>query len=365
MSDGLRLLLIDDDEVDRARIRRLLGPDADVCEAATAAEGRTCAEGERPDLVLLDYRLPDVDGVDLLPWFADRGLPVVMLTGVEDAEVIVEAMQRGAADYLVKGRMDAAALEKAARGAVRTAALRREVEEQQAQIAEQRDRLAEQAAALESKNEEVRELAAALTLAEQAERRRVATLLHDHIQQLLFGAQLSVQSVRRLATDAHAHADLDRAHDALAQCIEATRRLTLDLTPPVLDEEDYSVALRWLAGHVRDQHKLRVAVSSDGPVVVARRDLRVLLTELVRELLFNVVKHAETSEAAVRVGERDGTVTVTVEDAGVGFDPEGLSKRGFGLYSVRGRLELVGGRMEMDSAEGAGTRITIEVPAAA
>ena len=351
----LRLLLVDDDGVDRARVVRLLGDNVEVCEAATAAEGQAEAEAEPPDLVLLDVRLPDAEGVELLPWFGARGLPVVMLTGIEDTEVVVGAMQAGAAGYLAKGRMDAQTLGRAVRGAVETAALRREVAAQQA-------RLAEQAAALEARNREVRELAAALTLAEQAERQRIAALLHDHIQQLLFGAQFAVQSLRRLATDGRAERDLDRAHDALAQSIEATRRLTLDLTPPVLDEEDYSVALRWLADHVGQFHGVAVEVASDGPVVVARREVRVLLTELVRELLFNVVKHAGVGRARVRVGGAGGTVAVSVEDDGAGFDPAALAPGGgFGLYSVRGRLELLGGRLDLDAAPGHGTRATIRI----
>ena len=347
---GLDLLVVDDDDVDRAQVLRLLGPGHAVREAATAAAGRTHAETAPPDLVLLDLRLPDAHGVELLPWFVERGLPVVMLTGVEDTEAVVEAMQGGAVDYLVKGRMDAGGLERALRAAVQTAALRREVAAQQA-------RLAEQAAAREVANREARDLAAALTLAEQAERRRIASLL--------FGAQFSVHSLRRLATDDQAQADIDRAYDALAQSIEATRTLTLDLTPPVLDEEDYSVALQWLADHMHRQNGLVVDVVAEGETVVERREVRVLLTELVRELLFNVAKHAETDRATVRLGSHDGVLRVSVEDDGAGFDPEhvddGDGAGGFGLYSVRGRLELLGGRLDLDAVPGRGTRATIEI----
>ena len=352
---GLDLLLLDDDEVDRMRVRRLLAPEHRVCEAAGAAEGWACVEAGPVDVVLLDVQLPDARGIDLLAAFGDRDLPVVMLTGVDDAAVVVEAMQGGAADYLVKGRMDAGSLERAIRGAARTAALRRA-------LAAQQRRLAEQAAALEVKNREVRELAAALTLAEQAERRRVSSLLHDDLQQLLYGAQFSLQALRRLAADDAAVRDLDRAHDAIDRSIEATRTLTLDLTPPVLDEEDYGSALRWLAEHVGRQHGLAVEVVADGEVSVVRREVRVLLTELVRELLFNVVKHAGVDRATVRLGADGDAVTVTVEDAGAGFDPAARAGRGgFGLYSVRGRLELLGGRLDLDAAPGRGTRATIVI----
>ena len=355
--DGLRLLLVDDDAVDRARIRRLLPPVHEVCEAATGAEARQCF-GNGADMVLLDYRLPDVDGADLLAWFVAQGVPVVMLTGVEDAEAIVGAMQHGADDYLVKDRIERAALERAIRRTAETAALRRAVAKQQAQ-------LADQAAALETKSAAVRELAFALTLAEQSERSRVASLLHDDVQQLLFGAKLLVQSLlTALATVLPER--VRSAQAAIDLCIAATRKLTLDLTPPVLDEEDYSVALRWLASHTAESYGLAVDIAAEAPVVIGSREIRVLLTEMVRELLFNAVKHAGVERVRVRLHACDGQAVVEVEDGGCGFDAAAVAPRqGFGLYSIRGRIELVGGQFEIVAAPGAGTRVRLSVPLAA
>ena len=354
----LSLLLIDDDAVDRARVRRLLVSEHAVTEAATAATGRAAAlDGAADaDAVLLDVRLPDADGLDLVPWFAERGLPVVMMTGVEDAAVVVDAMQRGATDYLVKGHMDAASLERALRRAVETAALRRAVDEQ-------RQRLEAQAAELAAKNREVRELASALTLAEQAERSRIALTLHDHVQQILYGARLLIQTLP--TTDA---AGRDRVAATLDEAITVTRRLTLDLTPPVLDSEDLSVAIGWMGQHAGESYGLDVAVEAEPGIIVAQRAVRVLLVELVRELLFNAAKHAGTGQARLRLSHEDGVVTLSVEDDGRGFDPSALAapgaptRGGLGLYSVRGRIELVGGAFHVRSAPDGGTAVTLTLP---
>ncbi len=354
--DALRLLLIDDDAVDRARVRRLLDARHAVAEAATAAAGRAAAErpaGGPADAVLLDLRLPDADGLELVPWFAERGLPVIMLTGVEDAAVVVDAMQRGATDYLVKGQMTAASLGRALRQAVETAALRRAVDEQ-------RQRLEAQSRALADQNREIQELASALTLAEQAERSRIALVLHDHLQQILYGARLLTQSLP--SPDAEGR---DRLAAALDESIAITRRLTLDLTPPVLDAEDFSVAIRWVGEHAHEVYGLRVDVEAQTGAVVARRDVRVLLIELVRELLFNVAKHAGTGRARLGLAHAGGVLTLTVEDDGHGFDPATLSAPtpaapgGMGLYSVRGRIELIGGTFAVRSVPGDGTRVTL------
>ena len=277
----LRVLLVDDDAVDRALVRRALDAAHDVCEAATAAEGRACLatgfDGAGPDVVLLDLRLPDADGTDLLPVYGALGLPVVMLTGVDDTAVAVEAMQAGALDYLVKGALSGPLLERALRRAVETAGLRRAVAEQQAELAAQRDRLAEQTAALARTNEEVRDLARALTLAEQAERHRISALLHDDVQQLLFGAQILLASAQRDAAAESVRERLGRASAIVGEGIEAARRLALDLTPPVLDSDDYALTLRWLASHAGETYGLTVDV--DAAEVVLEADAVAVLRE--------------------------------------------------------------------------------------
>lgn len=362
MPDLLEILIIDDNEVDRELVRRLLELPARFREAATAAEARAALAEAEPDLALLDYRLPDADGVELLPEFTRRAVPVVMLTGVEMPEIIVDAMRGGALDYLVKGALTPEGLERAIVNAVEKAALRRAVEEQQRV-------LAEQARALEARNREIRALASALTLAEQEERRRIADLLHDHLQQLLFGAKLSLQVLRRPPGGVAAErlAEVERILD---EAVSMARNLAVELTPPVLEEEELEVALRWLAGHMGAMYSLEIEVRAEDVCRVPTREVRVLLLQLVRELVFNIVKHAGVGRAEIHLAEREGEYVIAVEDEGRGFDVAAVSAgsdaagrpRGYGLYSVRQRLELLGGYLRIDSAPGRGTRVWIHAP---
>lgn len=356
----LDVLVVDDNALDRELVRRLLPRQYRVCEAATAAEAEQCLDEHPVGLVLLDNRLPDVDGVDLLPLFTRRHLPVVMLTEIGTPEVIVAAMQAGAQEYLVKSALTREALERAIRNAVEKAALRRA-------LAAQQQALAEQAAALEARNRDIRALASALTLAEQAERRRLAELLHDHVQQLLLGARLHVQMIETAEADERATlvAEVNRI---LQEALQATRELAVDLTPPALDAEDLEEALRWLADHMGKLYRVHVEIEAEAPGRIPSRDVRVLLLQLVRELVFNAVKHAGVDRARVRLHEEDGGVVITVEDEGRGFDVAAMvgpgRRQGFGLYSVRERLRLLGGRLDIASEAGHGTRATIRVPVA-
>jgi signal transduction histidine kinase len=359
-TDGLDLLIVDDNRLDRELVRRLLAREYRVCEAATAQEAEECLAEQPVDLVLLDNRLPDMDGIDLLPLFAGRHLPVIMLTEIETPEIIVQAMQRGAQDYLVKGALTPESLSRAIRNALEKATLRRTLAEQQAA-------LAEQAATLEARNRDIHALASALTLAEQAERRRIAELLHDHVQQLLLGARLHLQMLES-ADAAERRGLVAEVNRILQDALQATRELAVDLTPPALDSEELEEALRWLADHMSRLYRFHVEVEAESPGYIPSLDVRVLLVRLVRELVFNAVKHAGVDQARVRLAEEGGNVVITVEDRGTGFDVAetvggaGRHRRGFGLYSVRERLELLGGRLEITSAAGQGTRATIHAP---
>ncbi len=134
METGRRVLVVDDSEVDRERIRRLLGPGFSVIEARTAAEGLDVCRMVAVDCVLLDYRLPDHDGIEVLAELIDRDVPVLMLTGQGSEAIAVEAMKRGALDYLIKDRLMRDSLLRSVNNALEKIALRRQVSRQQAEL---------------------------------------------------------------------------------------------------------------------------------------------------------------------------------------------------------------------------------------
>jgi signal transduction histidine kinase len=120
-----------------------------------------------------------------------------------------------------------------------------------------------------------------------------------------------------------------------------------------------------LAVHVSGLHGLEVDVHVNGTVILGDEETSLLLIYVVRELLFNIVKHAEVDKANVDVRREDGRLEIEVRDEGKGFDPAAVLHNGggsYGLYSINERLELVDGRLQIESAPGNGARITIIVP---
>ena len=124
-------------------------------------------------------------------------------------------------------------------------------------------------------------------------------------------------------------------------------------------------AILWLASQMKAQHGLEVYVDVQDNLHNFEHQMRLMLFQTVRELLFNIVKHAETSEAAVDFQHNDSHLLVTVSDHGAGFDSEAVMSNptiAHGLLIIRHRLSLLGCNLEVKSQPGKGTEVIIEVP---
>lgn len=215
----------------------------------------------------------------------------------------------------------------------------------------------------------VRALSVALTLAEQRERRRLSQMLHDDLQQILFGLEMRFHLLERAldqGQQAQVLARLDDAQALTRRAIELTRTLSLELDPPVLRSEGLGAALSWLASHMHARYGLQVELSLESGLEAGSADQRALIIQVVRELLFNVLQHANVDRATLRAWRTPEAVMIEVRDEGRGFDVASLPPSGgplLGLRTVQERLELVDGRLELDSSPGHGTRATLCVPA--
>ncbi len=225
----------------------------------------------------------------------------------------------------------------------------------------------ERTSELSQRAAQLRALAGELTLAEQHERSRLANVLHDHLQQLLVAAKFRLTILGRGKDDVVNQAAKE-VEQLIDESVAASRSLTAELSPPILHEAGLNAGLQWLARHMADTQGLFVdlELNESGPLP---GDTKTLLFQSVRELLFNVVKHANTRSAMVNLQRFDSYLQVTVSDQGAGFDPAampaaGEGGRGFGLFGLRERLELMGGTLEIDSHPGQGSRFVLSLPVA-
>jgi len=225
--------------------------------------------------------------------------------------------------------------------------------------------LAERTVEVRKQTDQLRAMASKLAQVEQCERGQLAAILHDNLQQLLVAARIQISRVNQVLLPVKERNALSSANNIIGQAIADSRTLTVDLSPPILHGAGLGAALEWLAGRMADLHCFTVNLSIDRHAEPKTKNLRVLLFDAVRELIFNSCKHSGCASVRVKMTrERNCCVRVVVEDAGKGFDPKALSAsmasgERLGLFSIQQRLADAGVRMILASEPGVGTRVEI------
>jgi len=215
--------------------------------------------------------------------------------------------------------------------------------------------------------QQLRSLASELSLAEERERRRLAAELHDTVGHALAFLSMKLDAIAEPASSAGLAAPLQEIRGIVGKTIDETRSLTFEISPPILYQLGLEPALEWLAERFSKRYGIPCGYADDGKAKPLDDDVRVLVFQSVRELLVNVAKHAQAKRAKVSAERDVDDMYVAVEDDGVGLDtsklnPQGVATSGFGLFSIRERLEHIGGYSEIVSRPGQGTRVTIVVP---
>lgn len=214
---------------------------------------------------------------------------------------------------------------------------------------------------------QLRTLASQLSLAEQQERLRIATALHDSISQNLAMTKMKLSAIRQLSLPDDIFVEIQQVRKLLDETIHSTRSLSFDLSPPILHDLGLEAALDWLAERMGQEHSLDIEFQDDGSDKPLDENLRNLLFTMVRELVMNIVKHAKANSAKISVWREGNQIQIEVQDQGCGFDvSKALSDRnkqgGFGLFSIRERLRYFGGRLAIQSNQGNGTRVRLTAP---
>jgi PAS domain S-box-containing protein len=215
---------------------------------------------------------------------------------------------------------------------------------------------------------QLKSLASQLSRVEERERHRLATALHDQIGQALVFSKLKLDELRTSSPSVEHAGALKEVCTSLENVIREMRTLTFDLSSPILYEVGFEAAVaEWLADEVKGKHGIEAEFCDDGQEKPLDDDIRALLFRNVRELLANVVKHARAHKVKVEIRRDAAHICVSIEDDGIGFDfaeVTAMAARGdkFGLFSIRERLEQLGGLIDIDSEPGRGSRVSMKAP---
>jgi signal transduction histidine kinase/CheY-like chemotaxis protein len=220
--------------------------------------------------------------------------------------------------------------------------------------------------------ERLRALTTELNLAEQRERKRLASELHDHLQQLLVLGKLKLGRGKQWTDTSPLLAKMIKeTDDVLSDALTYTRTLVSELNPPILREHGLAAGLKWLADHMK-RYELDVKLSVEAATPLELPDAEaVLLFQSVRELLINVSKHSGTRQAWVSSQVMNGELITEVKDTGIGFDlaastataaPTGGVSSKFGLFSIQERMRALGGAFVIESTPERGTTARLVLP---
>lgn len=221
---------------------------------------------------------------------------------------------------------------------------------------------------LKVRSQQLAEMAMELSVAEMAERRRLSNALHDNLQQLLGVVKINLGMLSdENATQKQHISTLQRAGDVLNRAIEFTRNLSYELFPPILYKVGLPATLEWLAERMQEQYHLRVQVEHNVGDVEIDKSVREFLYHTAKELLYNVVKHAEVEEAHLSLSVHRGWILLVITDKGKGFDVSTLhtargSDKGYGLFRLRERVALLRGEIKTYSTPDQGSRFEVYLP---
>ena len=214
--------------------------------------------------------------------------------------------------------------------------------------------------------EQLRCLAAQLQLTEERERHQIASDLHDSVGQILAFVRREIGTLQRSAPERLA-TSLEEIANQLDQAVKQTRALSFDLSPSVLYDLGFEAAIEDLTEKFEKERKIQCHFHNSEEPKPLEGYVKILLYRSIRELLINVAKHAEAKTVMVSLTKVDNNVQVVVQDDGKGFDSSNLQHQmgksgGFGIFSIRERSAHIGGRFEIQSSKGKGTKAILQVP---
>ena len=400
----LNILLIEDNEHDRVAFRRAMKMgDVDCriafCERAEEADELLKSDYDAFDLVVLDFDLPGMNGLDFFKKIKRKKNlpPFVMLTGAGSEKLVVQSLQAGMYDYIVKDaqmgylnllpvvlhtvlrRYDDDRARREAKEALRNAKneLEQKVRERTAELAmtiraleNEIEEHRETEAELRRSQNQLRKLSRTILDSQENERKLVAQEIHDSISGSLAAIKFALEE-KLDSMGQNPSPDVISLEKIVSQVnatIKECRRVSAHLRPFLLDELGLLPALNW---HCREFENLHPGLHIEQQLDTAEDDipekLKVVIYRVLQEAMNNIAKHSGATRVSLLLEKQGQRIEFTVADNGRGFDPEkkfaeSTTTGGFGLSGMRDRTLLCDGKFEITSEKGKGTKVHISLP---
>jgi signal transduction histidine kinase len=347
----LRVLLVEDDEDDFVIMRDLIsdidGMRFELAWVSTYSEAVKRAGDAEFDVCILDYRLGEQDGINLLKELKEKGFsaPIIILTGQGDHDIDVLAMREGAADYLEKATLSSDHLERSIRYAI--------------------DR-SRNIQALQESEEKLRALSSRILEAQENERKIVAKELHDSVGSSLTAIKYALEQklvFMKEGIGMEAGISLEQIITLVRDTMEEIHRISSHLRPSVLDDLGLVTAIRSMCREFEEIYKdIEINTRLEIEENAVPGPLKIIIYRIAQESLNNIAKHSEAEAVQLTLERTEAGLALSITDDGRGFDRQAVRNRvshmgGMGLEGMKERAELYNGRFEIVSDKGKGTTI--------
>jgi len=308
-------------------------------------------EESAPDIILLDYALPDFDGFTALQMAQEKypDIPFIFVTGTLGEEVVIEMLKSGATDYVLKTRLSrlVPAVQRAMREAGERAERRRAQER------------------LKKSHEQLRALSVYLQHVREDERIRISRQVHDELGQALTGLKMDLYWLAsRLPKQLRAVREKTKTMSAhIDSTIQTVRRISTELRPGILDDLGLVPALEWQAAEFQKRNGIKCEVISEVAEPILEEELNTAFFRIFQESLTNVVRHANARRVDVRLWEQDGNLLMEIRDDGRGIsESDWTNTRSIGVLGMRERASLLGGELTITGVPEQGTTVRVRIP---
>lgn len=336
-SKTLNVLVIEDSPSDAFLISEYLDEIKDInykikhCE--TLKEAIEELEEDDFDAVLIDYNLPDSNGANHLEQIFKKynHVPFIVLTGLADEMVSINALNRGAKDYLIKGDFDAKLLNRSILYAL-------------------------------ERNRQEEETVIRILAAQDTEKERIARDVHDTLGQNLTSASMQMQSLKSLVADdeKEIHSSIDAALKSINDAIAESRGISRSLMPQTVKKFGLESGIESVIMTLNDKSETQYELESNLEFTRFEQQKELALFRIAQEAINNILKYAKATLVEIKLILVENLLLMQIDDNGVGFDPDSVeNQKGIGLESIRTRAKSIGAKLEISSEEGKGTSIRV------
>lgn len=215
---------------------------------------------------------------------------------------------------------------------------------------------------IQKRDQQVKKLASELLEAEKNERKRIAKLLHNDLQQILFSTQTKVKFLEEETPPKFAK-KIAEINTQLESSLKLTHQLVVNLNPPNIKNNNLRKGINWLCEYIYNLHDLLVEVQAPRHIELENRDVLVLVLRIIQEFLFNIVKHANVNKAKIIITQKKEDINIHMVDKGTGFNKYEIKESpSYGLSEAKEHIELIGGHLFISSTPGEGTDVGISIP---